>query len=105
MSSRYNWDENGNIDTENVPDPFFDPLKTDVKMLLTSWDDSGNETTPYSVDLKVVGVLKEDQGKGYETSEGVMMDINALKVAHSGPDGEDRHEVRVFVHQCQGREP
>ena len=77
--NRYNWDENGNIDTENVPDPFFDPLKTDVKMLLTSWDDSGNETTPYSVDLKVVGVLKEDQGKGYETSEGVMMDINALK--------------------------
>lgn len=76
---RYIWDENGNIDTENVPDPFFDPLKTDVKMLLTSWDDSGNETTPHSVDLKVVGVLKEDQGKGYETSEGVMMDINALK--------------------------
>ena len=27
----------------------------------------------------VVGILKEDQGKGYETSEGVMMDINALK--------------------------
>lgn len=76
---RYIWDENGNIDTENVPDPFFDPLKTDVKMLLTSWDDSGNETTPYSVDLKVVGILKEDRGKGYETSEGVMMDINALK--------------------------
>ena len=76
---RYTWDENGNIDTENVPDPFFDPLKTDVKMLLTSWDDSGNETTPHSVDLKVVGILKEDQGKGYETSEGVMMDINALK--------------------------
>ena len=76
---RYTWDENGNIDTENVPDPFFDPLKTDVKMLLTSWDDSGNETTPYNVNLKVVGVLKEDQGKGYETSEGVMMDINALK--------------------------
>ena len=76
---RYTWDENGNIDTENVPDPFFDPLKTDVKMLLTSWDDSGNETTPYSVDLKVVGILKEDRGKGYETSEGVMMDINALK--------------------------
>ena len=48
-------------------------------MLLTSWDDSGNETTPYNVNLKVVGVLKEDQGKGYETSEGVMMDINALK--------------------------
>ena len=77
--SRWNWDENGNIDTENAPDPFFDPLKTDVKMLLTSWDDSGNETAPYNVDLKVVGVLKEDQGKGYETNDGVMMDINALK--------------------------
>lgn len=42
--NRYNWDENGNLDTENVPDPFFDPLKTDVKMLLTSWDDSGNKS-------------------------------------------------------------
>ena len=29
MSNRYTWDENGNIDTENVPDPFFDPLKTE----------------------------------------------------------------------------
>ncbi|MEI3076266.1 MAG: ABC transporter permease [Oscillospiraceae bacterium] len=77
---RYIWDENGNIDTENVPDPFFDPLKTGVKMLLTSWDDGpATNRRPMSVDLKVVGVLKEDQGKGYETSDGVMMDINALK--------------------------
>ena len=79
--SRYVWDENGNMDTENIPDAFFDPLKTDVTMLLTSYDydDSGAEPTPYEVPLKVVGVLKEDQGKGWETSEGVMMDIGALK--------------------------
>jgi putative ABC transport system permease protein len=78
--SRYVWDENGNLDEENIPDPFFDPLKTDVTMVLTSYDDgSGAEPTPYEVDLKIVGVLKEDQGKGWETSEGVMMDIDALK--------------------------
>ena len=77
---RYTWDENGNIDTENVPDPFFDPLKTSITMVLTPYDDgTGTEPTPYEVELKVVGVLKEDQGKGYETSDGVMMDINALK--------------------------
>ena len=73
-------DENGNIDTENVPDPFFDPLKTSITMVLTPYDDgTGTEPTPYEVELKVVGVMKEDQGKGYETSDGVMMDINALK--------------------------
>ena len=78
--SRYVWDENGNLDESNVPDPFFDPLKTDVTMVLTPYDDgSGTESTPYEVDLKIVGVLKYDQGKGYETSDGVMMDIDALK--------------------------
>ena len=71
---------NGNIDTENVPDPFFDPLKTSITMVLTPYDDgTGTEPTPYEVELKVVGVMKEYQGKGYETSDGVMMDINALK--------------------------
>ena len=68
---RYTWDENGNIDTENVPDPFFDPLKTrhhhgtDTRM--TTVRAPSRRLT--SVELKVVGVLKEDQGKGYETSE------------------------------------
>ena len=78
--SRWVWDENGNLDTENTPDPFFDPLKTSVKMILTPWEDgTGTEPTPYNVDLKVTGVIKEDNGKGYETSEGVMMDIGALR--------------------------
>ena len=78
--SRWVWDENGNIDTENIPDPFFDPLKTSITMVLTPYDDgTGTEPTPYEVELKIVGVMKEDQGKGYETSDGVMMDINALK--------------------------
>ena len=78
--SRWVVDENGNMDTENIPDAFFDPLKADVTMVLTPYDDgSGTEPTPYNVDLNVVGVLKEDQGKGWETSEGVMMDIGALR--------------------------
>ncbi len=78
--SRWVWDDNGNLDTENIPDAFFDPLKTDMTMVLTPWEDgTGTEPTPYEVPIKVVGVLKEDQGKGYETSEGIMMDIDALK--------------------------
>ena len=49
-------------------------------MVLTPYNNgTGTEPTPYEVELKVVGVLKEDRGKGYETSSGVMMDINALK--------------------------
>ena len=78
--SRWVWDENGNLDTENIPDPFFDPLKVDITMVLTPWNDgSGTEPTPYEMPLKIVGVLKEDQGKSYETSDGLFMDIDALK--------------------------
>ncbi len=78
--SRWVWDDNGNLDTENIPDPFFDPLKTNITLVLTPWEDgTGTEPTPYETDIKVVGVLKEDQGKGYETSDGIMMDIDALK--------------------------
>lgn len=79
--SRWVWDENGNLDTENIPDAFFDPLKVDNKLLLTSYeyDGTGAEPVPVEFPIKVVGVVKEDNGKGYETTSGVMMDIGALK--------------------------
>lgn len=79
--SRWVWDENGNLDTENIPDAFFDPLREESKMLLTqySYDESGSDPVPVEFPMKVVGIVKEDNGKGYETTSGVMMDIGALR--------------------------
>lgn len=78
--SRWIWDENGNLDTENIPEPFFDPLKVDNKLLLTKYyNEDGSDPVPMEFPLNVVGVVKEDNGKGYETSSGVMIDIGALK--------------------------
>lgn len=89
--SRWVWDDNGNLDTENIPEPFFDPLKVDNRLLLTSYsyDDSGAEPVPVEFTMKVVGVVKEDNGKGYETTSGVMMDISALRSILKELTGKD----------------
>lgn len=89
--SRWVWDENGNLDTENIPEAFFDPLREETKLLLTSYnyDDSGAEPVPVEFSMKVVGVVKEDNGKGYETTSGVMMDISALRSIIKELTGKD----------------
>ena len=74
--SRYIWDENGNLDTENIPEPFFDPMKTQITLHFSSYED---ENFSYDVELNVAGLTKEDYGKGWETSEGIMMDVEALR--------------------------
>lgn len=66
------WDEEGNL--INVPDPFFDPVGATITLEFTL--SNGN---PYKVDLKVVGVLKENWDQGAETSYGMMMDASALR--------------------------
>ena len=69
------YDENGNM-TGDLPDPFFDILKTPVAL-----EASGGEEgqTPYKKTINIVGTLKEDQGKGWETSDGIIMSIDAVK--------------------------
>ena len=67
------YDENGNQIGE-IDDPYFDPLKTPITLELTD----SNENT-YQRELQVTGLVKEDYGKGYETSEGLMVSIATLK--------------------------
>jgi ABC-type antimicrobial peptide transport system permease subunit len=74
--NRYVWDENGNLDTSQVPEPFFDPLKTQMTMHFKNYED---ENFSYDFEMNVVGVLKEDYGKGWETSEGIMMDVELMR--------------------------
>ncbi|MBR5230390.1 MAG: ABC transporter permease [Firmicutes bacterium] len=68
------YDENGN--ETKLPDPFFDPLKTPVTLEINMND--GTDTV-HRKTLQITGITKEDYGKGWETSEGIMMSIDAMK--------------------------
>ena len=54
------YDENGN--PTELPDPFFDILKTHVTLELSTGEDS---QTPYKKTINISGVLKEDYGTGW----------------------------------------
>lgn len=64
-------DEEGNL--LPPPDPFFDPTKETLTLEVETQE--GTFTLP----LKAVGVVKEDNAKGYETSEGIMMSVEDLR--------------------------
>lgn len=71
---RYVWDDEGNLDTENIPDPYFNPMTTPLYMEITI-----DENKTITKELRVVGVMKEDYGRGWETSEGMIMDIATMQ--------------------------
>ena len=68
------YDENGN--PTELPDPFFDALKTPITLEVTTGDEN---QPPYKKTMNIVGITKEDYGKGWETSEGIMMSIDDVK--------------------------
>lgn len=72
------WDSGMDEDGRLLPPPdaYFDPLKQPLTLEVTGADGS-----TFTVPLKAVGAVKEDNAKGYETSDGVMMsaaDLQAL---------------------------
>lgn len=71
---RYVFDEEGNLDTENIPEPFFDPMGMKLHMTIQI-----DENKKLEKEVLVVGVMKEDNGRGYETSEGLVMDISDMQ--------------------------
>lgn len=74
---RWQWDEETQSYLEETPDPFFDPQITPVTAQFTPFEEP--ESTPFSREIKVSGILKEDYGKGWETSSGLMMDIEDMR--------------------------
>ena len=74
MINRYVFDEEGNLDTENIPEPYFDPMG--MKLKLTIYVD---ENKSIEREVQVVGIMKEDNGRGYETTEGLVMDISDMQ--------------------------
>ena len=61
------------MDSYPLPDPFFDILKTPVTMVIEGEDKKA------TVKFNTVGKVKEDYSKGYETSEGIIMDIDDVR--------------------------
>ncbi len=74
---RWVWDEEAQDYSADVPDPFFNPLTTPITMTLSGYDDAS--TALAETELKVAGIAKEDYGKGWETSSGIMMDIEDMR--------------------------
>jgi ABC-type antimicrobial peptide transport system permease subunit len=68
------YDENGN--EKELPKPFFDILTTPVTLEINTGDEN---QPPIRKSIKITGLTKEDYGKGWETSEGIMMSIDAMK--------------------------
>lgn len=58
---------------EPAVNPYFDVMKTELIMEI----DTGNEKI--NIPLTPVGRIKEDYSKGYETSEGLIMNLSDLK--------------------------
>lgn len=65
-----------NDDTIEMPEPFVNPLTNPLKLTLTTSDGSN---VSYTQELKMTGLTKEDYGKGYETSNGLMMSMAGMK--------------------------
>lgn len=70
------WDSGMDEDGRLLPPPdaYFDPLKQPLTLEVTGADGS-----TFTVPLKAVGAVKEDNAKGYETSDGVMMSVAYLQ--------------------------
>ena len=65
------WDENGNL--TNVPPPYLNPMKE--KLMLEVETENGKVT----MELKPVGVTKEDYSKGSETSDGIILSMSDMR--------------------------
>ena len=64
-------DENGNF--SDPPPPYFSPLSQTIGLTVET------ETASFPFSYKVVGVLREDNSKGYETSEGLILSLSDLQ--------------------------
>lgn len=67
-------DENGNI-----ADPFFDPLTSKYVIQPENQGDAASSARKVEYKAAVTAILKEDWGRGYETSRGMFMNIADLK--------------------------
>ena len=94
----YTWpetDENGNLIRDPFVDIHTDEIYVSSKMPEKYTNDSDDDQVEVRRELEIVGRLKEDWNKGYETSQGILMDINDLKAL----EGAYIKENKIAVNQ------
>ncbi|WRS27125.1 ABC transporter permease [Oscillospiraceae bacterium MB08-C2-2] len=62
---------------EEMPDPYFDPMDSEFTLKMEPQKE-GAKTLEYKV--KVVGILKQDYAKGWETANGVFMRVDDFRM-------------------------
>lgn len=67
------YDEQGNL-IKDPEEPFFNPINTPITLNMQV-----DENSQYQREIKITGVVAEDNGKGYETYDGLMLSIDTLK--------------------------
>lgn len=65
--------------TGKIPDPYVDPMKDKLEMVLRKEDASGNNKTSKPVKLTGIGLMAEDYTKNPPPSYSVFMDVKFLK--------------------------
>ena len=87
MIDRWGGELDGYADDENLPDPYFDPLKQ--KLTLEVATQNGKFTVP----LNPVGIAKEDYSKGSETSDGIILSLSDLRKLLDKAQGNQKKAV------------
>ena len=87
MIDRWGGELDGYAGDENLPDPYFDPLKQ--KLTLEIATQSGKFTVP----LNPVGIAKEDYSKGSETSDGIILSLSDMRKLLDKAQGNQKKAV------------
>ena len=81
-NSKKQWPNNRIDPTPNengeLPAPFVDIFKDKIKLKATGWSGEGGTDKSIEKDVKVVGKIKQDTSKGYETMYGVIIDRKSV---------------------------
>ncbi len=67
------------FDQSQIPDPYFDILDAPLTLSMKAFEGSGTSSVPSIYRLKAVGVLEEDYNLAYQTSSGIIMDLDMMK--------------------------
>ncbi|MBQ1434882.1 MAG: ABC transporter permease [Clostridia bacterium] len=65
-------------DDPEMPEPYFDPLTTPLELEIVVSEEGGSEKT-FTQEIYATGRTEEDYSKGYQTGEGIIMDIHELQ--------------------------
>ncbi|MEM1486191.1 ABC transporter permease [Oscillospiraceae bacterium PP1C4] len=111
----YTWPEK-DATGKVIRNPFVDIMKAELILRSDKMEEDSPESTRIEREIIVAGRIKEDWNKGYETSQGILMDINDLKkleadyikankIKINKKENKGYHEVTVKVKSMEDVDP